>query len=591
MVATTPLLPFPDIQLDTITLTPARITVRLTATAPRAACPACQQISARLHSRYSRTLADLPWATCPVQFHITVRRFFCDNPTCPRRIFGESLAALTARYARRTQRLTTHLRRLVLLTGGQTAARLAQTGAISVSPRTLLRVAHAPAPAERGKSRRIGVDDWAWSKGVEYGTLIVDLDRHQPVALLADRTVESFAAWLQEHPEVEIISRDRSAIYAQAATQGAPQAVQVADRFHLVKNLVEALEKLFMRKSALLTTAARPPAPQPAQVPPIEDTVEDTVAPLQDDMDGTGAAPRPVPAATPTPSGPAAMAQTARHQRMVAYYTRIHELRAKHLMISDIAQQVGLSGRRVRQYLAMAEPPAPRQRPEPRWRNLDAYQSYLVRRWNEGCRNARQLWREIAGQGYMGSVRTVTLFIARLRRDSGQSRRFKAVGAQLIYAPNAKPLGRPWTPRQAARIGVVREARRRPEHTAYWERLRAADEEVQEASDLAGSFLAMARERTGSQLAKWLEQAEASKVPEMRAFARSLRSDEAAVAAGLTLEWSNGQTEAQVGRLKTLKRTMNGRVDLPLLRARVLYRPPALQLLRPRQRPTVAQAA
>jgi transposase len=165
------------------------------------------------------------------------------------------------------------------------------------------------------------------------------------------------------------------------------------------------------------------------------------------------------------------------------------------------------------------------------------------------------------------------------------------VGEQPIYALHEKPLGRPWTPRQAARICVVREARRGPEHTAYWERLRAADEEVQEATELAGDFLQMVRERGGGRLAQWLQQAEASRVPELRAFARSLRSDETAVAAGLTLEWSNGQTEAQVGRLKMLKRTMNGRASLPLLRARVLYRPPALQQLRPRQHAALAQAA
>jgi len=557
------LLPFPPLQLETIQVSAAQVQVALTTTSPSVCCPFCQYPSRRVHSHYPRTVADFPWAGLAVRCRLTVRKFFCGNPACPYKIFAERLDPVAARYARRTRRLAATLRDLVLTIGGQSGARVAQTQGMPLSARTLLRLAQNSPPPTPGAVRVIGIDDWAWRKGTRYGTIIVDLEARRPIALLEDRTAATVAAWLSQHPEVEIISRDRAGAYAEGATQGCPTALQVADRFHLVKNLVEALEKVFLRKRPLLQSLAKPLLASAGTAEPV-----------------TAPAFRPVPAADPVARTTAVEAASqARHAHVVAAYQQVQELGAKKVDVANIARQVGLSRRTVYRYLALAAPPPRRRLYKPQTHQLDSYKPYILTRWNEGCRSARQIWREIQAQGYPESATTVSRFVAQLRHDSGKVRSFKAVGAAAIYHSTAEREHRPLTARQAARLLVTKAAARLAWQTAYLERLATADAETQQIRQLVEGFMQMVRERQGQALADWLPSAEASASPELQTFAAGLRKDYAAVAAGLTVEWSNGQTEAQVGRLKLLKRAMYGQADLPLLRQRVLYRPTTIRIM------------
>src|SRR2546421_4333292 len=232
------------ISIDSIDPSANELVIGVACNFPSMPCPECHQLSARIHSRYQRTVADLPCAGRSVILVLTVRKFVCSTPGCPRRIFTERLPGLVQSYARMTTRLIALLQALGLGAGGQLGTRLADRSAITTTPSTLLRhLMQLPPPVARAV-RVLGVDDWSWRKRHRYGTLLVDLERHKIVELLADRESATLERWLREHPEIKIVSRDRGKDYARAVTRAAPQAQQVVDRFHLVRNLAEVLQKL-----------------------------------------------------------------------------------------------------------------------------------------------------------------------------------------------------------------------------------------------------------------------------------------------------------------------------------------------------------
>ncbi len=213
--------------------------VTLTASVKRstARCPLCHSRSARVHSRYRRTIADFPISGKQVVLIVEVRRFRCLTASCPRRLFAERLLDITDPYGRRSIGLRQALQDIAFTAGGEAGTRLAAKLGMPTSPDTLLRIIRATPLLDAGHPHLLGIDDWAWRKGCRYGTLLVDLESHRVADLLPDRDAATAAAWLYDHPQLTIISRDRAGLYATAATQGAPQAVQVADRFHLVKSV------------------------------------------------------------------------------------------------------------------------------------------------------------------------------------------------------------------------------------------------------------------------------------------------------------------------------------------------------------------
>ena len=253
------LLPYPDdVQLLSCCVEPSPPSLILSLSAKICAvpCPDCGTVSGRVHSRYVRTLADLPFGEHAVVHYLHVRRFFCDNESCSRRTFSEQIPGAVAPWARRTVRSTKRLTDIMMALGVNAGARLASKLGSKVSRNTVLRfVRRAPRPSPQQPSV-LGVDDWALRKRHHYGTVLVDLERRRPLALLADRSAEPLTAWLREHPGVTVIARDRSGPYARGAREGAPEAVQVADRFHLLQNLSEALEAALTGHARTLRTVA-----------------------------------------------------------------------------------------------------------------------------------------------------------------------------------------------------------------------------------------------------------------------------------------------------------------------------------------------
>jgi transposase len=504
-----------------------------------------------VHSYYQRTVADLPLSGVPVVLHIQARKFFCDTASCPRRIFTERLPTFVAPHARRSYGLRMALRRVAIATGGEAGARLATALGMSTSPDTLLRLIRSVPLAALEAPRIIGLDEWAWRKGVRYGTMIVDLERHRSAALLPDRDADHVAAWLAAYASITAVSRDRSATYADAATRGAPQAIQVADRFHVLRNLGEALEKLLLHKRAQLKEAAASTAT--ALAPPRAALVA-----VEETYHGKHTSTRPQLWQQRTEEE-----SQRKHDRYVAAYHAVQDLHAKGADIADIARRVGVSRRTVYRYLSLDGPPERKRlvrRPSP---ERLAWEAYIARRWAEGCRNGRRLWREARTAGLKVGERNAARFVARLRQQDPQ-RRPTSSSSQAVTSVQGP------TARHVSVLFLRAPTSLTTEQALYLKHLCQGDEDLATAYEVAQDFARMLRARDGAHLDSWIEAACESGITEVRRCALGLTEDDAAVRAGLTLPYSNGQTEGQIHRLKLVRRSMYGRGRFDLLERRVL---------------------
>jgi transposase len=524
------------LRLEQVTLDGETVTLHLAASARFARCPLCTRRSKRVQSVYHRTVADLPLAGRRLLLRLRVRRFRCGARRCPRAIFAERFPKLVAAHGRRTLGQRAALGAIGFALGGSAGARLATCLGSPISRASLLRLLrHADVPA-RPAPRVLGVDDWAFRKGHRYGTILVDLERRRIVDLLEDRKAETLAPWLSQYPGLEVISRDRAAAYAEAARQGAPQAVQVVDRWHLLQNLVEALERCLLRFRSALKVAARV---GDSVLGPLPNSTEANLVPWQQRAEAVS---------------------QQKHAVTVERYERMWELKAAGFTVLDIAQMVGATRPTVYRYLALGGPPE-RQRPQrSKHRVLAPYEAYLIQRWTEGCRNRSRLFREIRLLGYQHSARTVSLFLKRLNDEPPASE----------AAPPRPTVTRAPSARHVACLLVWRKDRLPADEREYLQRLCEHEPTIALAYEVAQAFAEMARERTGQGFATWLARVTGSGITELQRFAEGLSEDRAAVEAALRLPWSNGQTEGQVNKLKLLKRQMYGRANFDLLRRRVL---------------------
>jgi transposase len=538
----TPLCPSPiELELDQVAFDAPELIVIARARRRVVACPVCGHATKRIHSRYRRTVADLPWHGLRVRLELRVRRFFCDVPGCRRRIFTERLPRTVAPYARHTARATTALERIAAMLGGRAGARLAHAlGLIDrPSPAFAHMLLRSDRPALPSAPRVVGIDDWAWKKGTRYGTIVVDLERHRVLELLPDREPDTVAAWLAAHPTIEFISRDRAGAYAEAALRGAPNAIQVADRFHLFRNLTEAAQRAVERHHGRIHDLTLEPRA------------------THDEPMAEGASKRGGSVARP-PGTPRLVDQRilVRRDRRRARYAEIVALRARSLSITEIHRRVGLSRATITRWLQVGAFPE-RQGTTRRRTTLTAHAEYLSDRWANGCHNATALWRALRDErGFRGGVSTVRDWIRAHLRSSG---------ARLPSNEQVRTV-RP-TARRAGWLLTAPSQRLNGAEQQYVAAVCAASPALKRVHALALDFRHLFESRDTNSLTAWLNEAERS---DLHALGVSLRRDRDAVLAAMLFPWSNGQVEGQVNRLKLLKRMMYGRANLPLLRHRML---------------------
>ena len=525
------LIPFALVTVEQLEASQEGIVLEVRSMARDGRCPECQTSSARVHSRYQRTVKDLPVSAIPLTLRLQVRRFFCDNPTCRRKTFAEAFPEFALRFARKTVRLTEQLRQLGFAAGAEQGARSATELKMACSADTMLRLIRRTILPPHATPTHLGVDDWAFRRNVSYGTMLVDLQDHRVVNLLPDRSASSLERWLKEHPGVQLISRDRAGEYALGAHLGAPDALQVADRFHLQKNLAETVERIFHRhREALQQIKIASAAPSPRVV------VDPLLRPERREQ--------------------REQTRTKRRQR----YEMVRALYLQGISLSEIARRFHM-GRMTVQKFAYADSYPETAAYRVKAGMLSPYEAYLRERWQQGCRNGAQLYREVVVMGYPGKRKQVARLVASLRKQT------KAGGTD--FSPQPQGL----TPRSAVSL-LMRRAENRTQEQRQALAQMGHIPEIALVMKLVDGFLSMLRTLQGEQLEDWMQQAQQSPIREMQNFVEKLRKDQQAVQAGLTLTWNNGVVEGHVNRLKCLKRAMYGRAHFDLLRQRVLYRSP-----------------
>jgi transposase len=528
------------VAIDAIGIDVDTLVITAHGTQTRESCPVCGTESKRTNGTYHRHPADLPCGGYTIAFDLTVPRFFCDNEACARCTVAGTFPTWVFPSARRTDRLIEQQREVGFAVSAEQGARLLPQLGMETSPDTLIRLVRDTPESTSETPRVLGVDDWAKRKGQTYGTILVDLEQHRVVDLLDDRSAESVAQWLQAHPGVEIICRDRGTEYAEGAAKGAPEATQIADRFHLLQNLINALKRMFEECPSVLRDAAR----QAAAEIQIAENPETEVTP-------------PVEMAVPSEEKGASQPekQTVRTLR----FAEVKELQSQGWSQRAIAEHLQIHRRTVSKYFAYEAYPERAPAAHTTSKALP-YLAYLTQRWSEGCHDIVQLHSEMQALGFKGHYMSTY----RMVKQQLQSGKISPVaGARSVPIPRLSVT-------EAAWLLVHPDDRLDDIQLRLRTKLIQVSNDVSTARELAQSFFSMVRNRLSTAFDGWLEQAEASQIKAFMNFAASLKRDYAAVHAALSYPWSSGQVEGQVNRLKLTKRKMYGRAKFDLLRKHVL---------------------
>ena len=489
-----------------------QITIRANPREASAWCPACERRSHRVHSRYDRRLADLPWQGRAVAIAVTVRRFRCDNSLCERRIFVEQLPKVMAAHSRRSRRLAEIQRHIGMALGGAAGGRLARRLALPVSRDTLLRLVRRSASvAPSSAPVIIGIDDFAWKRGQRYGTVICDLERRRIIDLLPDRHPATVEAWLAHHPGINVVARDQGAGYGHAVARACPEANQVADRWHLMENASAAFlqavrQSMRSIRRALATGTVDPDLLTSAQ-----------------------------------------RLQYEGFLRREADNAVIQRAARAGMSIKEIVRRTGHSRKVVRDVVRGGRTDIFRVRTS----SLEPFLMRLDAEWTAGCCNGAELFRRLRSIGYAGSPRVVAEWTTRRRRTEA--------------APTEAPIAPP-SARSIARLMTIARDQISNTDAVTVTVIEQAVPRLVIGSDLLDRFQHMIRSKAGSALEGWIEDAASSL---MASFARGISADKRAVAAAIVEPWSNGQTEGHITKLKMIKRQMYGRANLDLLRARL----------------------
>ena len=500
-------------------------------------CPVCNQKSSKIHSRYSRTLLDLPISGHLSKVKLKARKYFCGNRECPRKVFTERFDCEIKPYYRRMIRSNDLLARMALELGGNTGSAISRYVGIPVSPSTILRVIkRLDIQPKTLTSGVIGVDDWAFKKGKTYGTVIVDLERKEVVDLLPDRESGTLAEWLKRHPEIKTVSRDRYGPYALGVKTGAPNASQVADRFHLLMNLGDATKRIFQSKGKELReifTLYNEPKKEPFQAVNIESALQSSAEAIE-------------------PSFTTANISIDKQYK----FEKVKDLYSKGVSIRQIAKTVKLTRITVRKYTTMEQLVKRQSRTTT---NLDAFIDFLIQEDNR-VKTYRELHKTIIEMGFNGRY---TQFCCKMNEvyNMQPSLRPKSTGPILVKT---------WSPtRLSIMLYMELDELKRDEDKDFLKLLFEKCPQIEKMEKLVKGFKKLFIAKEDGMLKNWIEEVLKSDCG-LNNFAKNLLKDYDAVNNAVITTISNGQVEGQVNRIKNIKRKMYGKAGFQLLRKMVL---------------------
>lgn len=495
-------------------------------------CPLCNKKSDRVHSRYERSLADLPISGSTVKVKLLSRKYFCDNTDCPRIIFTERFIQGILPYGRRLTRAIALISKMALELGGNKGANISRFAGVPASPSTIIRILKKLDTEEHfTTSGIIGIDDYAFKKGRSYGTIIVDLQTRQVIDLLPDREAGTLAKWMNEHTEVQVVSRDRYGPYALGAANGAPQALQVADRFHLIKNLGEATNRMFQTKGKILKevydqyhniTTLSPETEQTKKTPTVLNTNE------QGDLLN--------PAKVYNFNQVKALQLSGMSCRAIARSLKIcRKTITKYMNIDSLYLRKGYSST-----------------------NFDSFTSMLLDQNNRG-KPYKALYQIIRDVGFTGAYSNFC------KRMNGlyEANNINKKGVAPKVAPT-----RTWSANKLSYLLYLDHDDLNMEDKRIMELLLDKCPEIRQVETLVKQFKNLFKKKEPESLNRWIMEAQG--VSPLKNFAKNLLRDYDAVNNAVVTEYSNGQVEGQVNRLKTIKRMMYGRAGFDLLREMVL---------------------
>ena len=506
------------------------ITLHLHGKRKTAQCPECFKRSDSVHSCRRRRIQHLPCSGQTLWLVFSVRHWYCRNPACSRKIFAESLAPFAGSHQQSSQALQNLQRQLGLIAGGEAGKRAATAAGLRCSADTLLRrVINTPETKQSG-APHVGIDEWAWHRGHCCGMLIVNLDTHRPLVLLPGRDQRTLATWFRKYPEIQVVSRDRSGVYATAAREGAPQARQVADRWHLLKNIGDEPERMMYRHMPLIRLVVRELSLKKSPEPEISVPVASLrrLERLKQHI------------------------RKKRHQR----WTEVMALHNKGCSFREISRITGLSRVTVSRWVGSGTFPEMSTRP-PKRGLLDPWREWLKEQREWGNYTSGRIWREMVARWVTGSETIVRDAVAKWRKGWIPP---VTTAARLPSVSRVSRWLMPWRIIRGEENYAFR----------FISLMCEKEPELKIAQQLVLEFYRILKTENKSQLSSWFTRVHESGSAELRCVAAGMEPDAAAICEAISSRWSTGVVEGHVNRLKVLIRQMYGRAGLELLRRRVM---------------------
>ena len=535
----------PSFRIDNIEQNNTSINIFASIKSKRSQCPICGSFSTSVHDSYTRKLADLSAFQNSTTILLRTRKFKCKDSTCDRKVFSEQTPQ-TMRYSRRTARASSILDTLSIELTGKLGSLLSKQLLLPVSTSTVTRIAMKQKLPEVIQPIVLGVDDWAFRKGVNYGTILIDMETSRPIELLASRESSDLKGWLKKYPNVKIVTRDRASSYSSAINEVCPEALQVADRFHLLMNLSDALDKYFKSVQPGIRLLIKNKTEEIIKM-----SASGTLCQDKEDLDSTSIAPTPE-------------FEPINTDQRIDTFNKVKELQAEGISTRRISKILGISRNTVRSYILQESLP-PRNRP--RSTNIASFTKLILARLNTKGYKIKDIIDEILLLGFNGG-RTQAYSNINTLKSECKINNLSFTEVQQNAIPFIKPLS---SRKLTKYIEVCIKDIPDPDERNYMETILENIPELRIVRKLVKTFKTMLKRGRGN-IRRWIDFIKRSKrkLAGLKTFANGLLRDIKAVENGIRLPWSNGAVEGHFNRIKSIKRQMYGRAGFELLRRKVI---------------------